>query len=244
MSVSEVINKVSVILPTYNEKGNIVPLVTNIIENLSNKNVEKEIIVVDDNSPDQTGILAKDTFSGDETIKVFIRTNEKGFASAIRYGIEHSTGDILIVMDTDFNHDPKMIPQMIDLLKYYDIIIGSRYVMNGGMEDHFRYLGSYLYNIFLRQVLRTQIQDNTCGFFSIRRNRLFALNFDKIFFGYGDYFFRLLFYAKNHKYGILEIPVYYQLRKSGESKTSLLPVLGEYTVAALKLRYGYFKNRG
>ena len=61
---------------------------------------------------------------------------DKGLAKSIRDGLERARGRTLVVMDTDFNHDPAMIPQMVDLLRYYDLVIGSRFVMRGGMEDH------------------------------------------------------------------------------------------------------------
>ncbi len=229
--------KVSVILPTYNEKGNIIELVDEIMVLLSAMNVEKEIIVVDDNSPDNTGKLVQDSFFEDESVKVFIRIEERGLATAIRYGIEKSSGDIIVVMDTDFNHEPKMLPQMVKFLEYYDIIVGSRFTMGGGMYNSFRYILSYFFNFFVRIALGTRLQDNLSGFFSIRREVLFALEFDKIFWGYGDYFFRLLFYAEKLGANILDIPVVYQERKTGESKTQLLPLIIQYTTALIKLRF-------
>lgn len=228
--------KVSVILPTYDEQRNVIELIDIVMTELSPLNVEREIIVVDDNSPDNTGKVVRNRFSDDESVKVFIRTKEKGLATAIRYGIEKSTGDIIVVMDSDFNHDPKLLPQMVDFLDYYDIIVGSRFTLGGGMENTFRYRGSFVYNIFIRIILRTSIQDNLSGFFSIRKKKLFSLNFDKIFFGYGDYFFRLLFYAQRRKLKILEVPVFYQLRKYGKSKTNLISILVRYSVALLKFR--------
>ena len=233
----EASKKVSVILPTYNEKGNIIELVMKIKEQLDLINVEKEIIVVDDNSPDQTGKIVLDAFTDDRSVKVLIREKERGLATAIRHGIEKSTGDFIVVMDTDFNHDPEMIPQMVEFLKYYDVIGGSRFTLGGGMKPVYRYLGSFFFNMFIRIILHTQIQDNLSGFFSAKRDKLFSLQFDKIFFGYGDYFFRLFFYAEKENLKILETPVFYQSRKSGESKTNLLPVLFRYTKALLKFRF-------
>ena len=229
--------KVSVILPTYDEKGNIIELVDEIMKQLSTMGIEKEIIVVDDNSPDNTGKFVRDSFSKDERVKVFIRTEERGLATAIRYGIEKSSGDIVVIMDTDFNHDPKMLPQMVKFLEYYDLIIGSRFTRGGGMYDNFRYILSYVFNFFIRIVFGTRLQDNLSGFFSIQREVLFALEFDKIFWGYGDYFFRLLFYAERSGADILDIPVVYQERKSGKSKTQILPIMVRYTAALIKLRF-------
>ena len=226
---------VSVIVPTYNEKGNIIELIDTIMEQLLPMKIGTEIIVVDDNSPDNTGKLAHDHFAESKEVKVFIRTEERGLATAIRYGIEKSSGDIIVVMDTDFNHDPKVLPQMIKFLEYYDITIGSRFTSGGGMYNNFRYLCSYAYNLLIRIILKTRLQDNLSGFFSIRREVLFALDFEKIFWGYGDYFFRLLFYSQKQGTAILDIPVVYLRRASGRSKTHLLSVLVRYTNALIKL---------
>lgn len=228
--------KVSIILPTYNEKNNILNLIESIFSNLAQINVEKEIIIVDDNSPDQTGKTVQKNYQDNKNVMLLIRLNERGLASAIRFGIEKSSGDVIIVMDTDFNHNPAMIPQMIDFLKYYDCIIGSRFSRDGGMKDLSRYLGSYIFNLFVRIVLRTQIQDNTSGFFSIRREKLYEVNFDNIFYGYGDYYFRFLFFARKQRLTLLEVPVFYELRKFGESKSNLFKLLFKYSYEILKLK--------
>ena len=145
-------------------------------------------------------------------------------------------------MDTDFNHDPKMIPQMVKFLEYYDMVIGSRFVMRGGMQDVRRYLLSFMFNFWLRLWLRTQVQDNLCGFFSMRREKLLALDLDGIFYGYGDYFMRLVLMAWRHDYALLEVPVFYQLRQHGVSKTGFVGVFRDYTVAALRLRWQLWRG--
>ena len=89
-------------------------------------------------------------------------------------------------MDTDFNHDPAMIPQMVKFLEYYDMVIGSRFVKGGGMEDRQRYYNSLLYNLFVRLVLRMQVQDNLSGFFAVRRQRLETFDARHIYRGYGE----------------------------------------------------------
>jgi len=231
--------KISVILPTYNERGNIVPLIEELKVNLALlPEFDYELVVVDDDSPDGTGELVREKYGHDPRVKLFIRKGERGLATAIKHGILHSDGDIIVVMDTDFNHDPKMLPQMVKFLEYYDIIIGSRFTMGGGMEDKWRYRASFLYNLFLRGLLRTQIQDNLSGFFSIRREKLLQMDLDGIFRGYGEYFMRLLFLAWRKGYKMLEVPVFYQLRRHGKSKSRFLSMLRDYTITAFKLRLG------
>lgn len=233
--------KVSVVLPTFDERENIVPLIEELQQQISSW-AEPELIVVDDNSPDGTANVVQEKFAEDSRVRIFVRTRERGLATAIKFGLVQATGDVIVVMDTDFNHDPRMIPQMVKFLEYYDMIIGSRFVMRGGMEDTRRYLLSFVFNFGLRLVLRTQIQDNLCGFFSIRRDKLLSLDLDKILRGYGEYFIRLVLVAWRNDFKLLEVPVFYQLRKHGSSKTGFLRVLRDYTIAAIRLRVQIWNN--
>jgi dolichol-phosphate mannosyltransferase len=211
-----------------------------------------EVLVVDDNSPDGTAGLVRERFRLTQSaedqwegpvgvsgrVRVVVRSVDKGLAKSIWHGLEVARGKTLVVMDTDFNHDPAMIPQMVDLLRYYDLVIGSRFVMRGGMEDSVRYSLSFAYNIFIRALFHTQIQDNLSGFFAVRQEQLFQLApiFDKIFYGYGDYFIRLLLVAWRRDWKILEVPVFYILRRHGASKTGFWRIFRDYTFAVLRLR--------
>lgn len=228
--------KVSIILPTYNEVGNIVDLVNKIITNVPS-NWEYEIIVVDDNSPDETFLKVKIAFKENLSVIPMLRTVDKGLAKSIRAGIERASGDQVIIMDTDFTHNPAEISKMLHVGEVYDIVSGSRFCPGGNMQDTKHYLASLIYNWFMRLILKTQVQDNLGGFFTINREKLFKLPFDKIFFGYGDYFFRILFYA--HKLGltIVEIPAIYQIRKEGTSKSNFFKMVFSYTKAVLHLRF-------
>ena len=243
---------ISVVLPTYNERDNIVDLIEAIDQYLTPRQWRYEVLVMDDNSPDGTAAVVRQRFGladapaatasalseGRGDVRLIVRTTDKGLAKAIRHGLEAARGQTLVVMDTDFNHDPAMIPQMVDMLQYYDLVIGSRFVMRGGMEDGLRYLLSFLYNIFIRVLFLTQIQDNLSGFFAVRRDRLFQLDrvFDRIFYGYGDYFIRLLVVAWRSNWRILEVPVFYILRRHGDSKTGFWRIFRDYTMAVLRLR--------
>ena len=107
--------EVTIILPTYNEKDNILLLINAIKKIL--KKIEKEIIVIDDNSPDKTGYLCKKNFIKDKFIKVLINKKKIGFSESIYKGILNSSKDNIIVMDSDFTHDPILIPKMLKLIK-------------------------------------------------------------------------------------------------------------------------------
>ncbi len=230
----------SIILPTYNEKNNINILIKNILEIL--KNLEnKEVIVVDDNSPDGTYLFCKKEFEKNNQIKLIFRQNNRGLANSIGEGIKASKGKNIIIMDTDLSHDPKLIPQMINLNKDYDIVSCSRYCEGGSMGNKLHYYCSFSYNLLLKFILKTQIKDNTGGYFCIKKNTLDLLPFEKIFYGYGEYFFRLLFFAKKKKKSIIEIPTIYNLRTYGKSKSNFFLLLFKYFFSAIKLQFTSYK---
>jgi len=223
--------RVSVVLPTYNESGNIARLIDAVREAVEWMS-DLEIIVVDDDSPDGTAELAAKAAAN---VRVIVRKGARGLATAVRRGIEESAGDVVVVMDTDFNHQPEMIPQMVDFLRYYDLVTGSRFTVGGGMEERGRYRLSFIFNFFCRLALGTGLQDHLSGFFAVRRETLLQLDLDDIFDGYGDYFIRLLVEALARGSTVLEVPVYYPARVHGESKTKFLRTLVQYTRAVVRL---------
>jgi dolichol-phosphate mannosyltransferase len=227
--------KASVILPTYNEAGNIVGLVEEILANFP-PDVEPEILIVDDDSPDKTCEVAKNAFAANPNVRVLLRTQDRGFAKSIRAGIERATGELVIVMDTDFTHDPVEIPRMLHIARIYDIVSGSRFCAGGNMQDRKHYLASLAYNWLLRALLHTQLQDNLGGYFVMKRDKILSLPLDRIFYGYGEYFFRLLYFAQRFGLKVIEIPAIYRVRTYGSSKSNFLRMLFSYSRAAILLR--------
>lgn len=235
--------KTSVILPTYNERENIIELIDALHQVLELEGFSYELIVVDDNSPDGTAEAVRQKFGPDERVVLYVRTAEKGLATAIRHGIERARGDIVVCMDTDFNHDPKMIPQMVNFLTYYDLVIGSRFVMRGGMEDRFRYYASLIYNLGIRLMFRTPVHENLSGFFAMDRAKLLSMDLDEIFYGFGDYFIRLIMVAWQWGYDMLEVPVFYRLRFHGHSKNQFISTFIKYTQSLISLRIKLWLGR-
>ena len=226
--------KLSVILPTYNEVGNIINLINLIIKNVPPQ-WDYEIIVVDDNSPDGTYQAVRDSFTGNDAIIPLLRTTDRGFAKSIRAGVEKACGDQILVMDTDLTHDPIEIPKMLHVAQVYDLVSGSRFCQGGNMESTSHYLASLVYNWLLRIILRTQIQDNLGGYFTISLQNLRRLPYDKIFYGYGEYFFRLLHYAQKTGLSLVEVPAYYRFRQKGKSKSKFFKMLFSYLAGAVAL---------
>lgn len=222
---------ISVILPCFNERGNIIPLVNALQKSLNN--YKYEIIIVDDNSSDGTFDLV--VSANLNHVKIFLRDAEPSLAASIRFGIEMSSGEYIVIMDSDFNHRPQDVPILVENLKFYDCVIASRFVYGGSMPTYYRRIGSWMFNIMLRIITKSQITDALFGFISIRRAALDGLKFDEIFYGYGDYCIRLLSQLQRKNKNILQIPGVLGERLSGQGNSRLLKTLIQYLFSAIKL---------
>src|SRR5690349_9930784 len=178
--------RISIVLATYNERENIGDTIRGIVQSLP----DSEVIVVDDDSPDGTSRVAADV--ADPRVKVICRVGTRGLASAFNRGIIESRGEIVGWMDADMSMPPRLLPEMIDKLKEYDIVIGSRYVP-GAKDDRaaLRVSASWLINRLAGLVLGRDIKDYDSGFVVLRRSV-----FDKVSIiptGYGAYFMEFLY---------------------------------------------------
>ena len=151
--------KVSVILPTYNEAGNIVSLIEAVRSRIPPP-WEHEFIVVDDNSPDGTLQTVKAGYGNDPRVKTILRTSDRGLAKSLHAGIDQATGDHILMMDTDFTHPPEDVPLLLHVAEKVDLVSGSRFCAGGGMPSKSRYLASFLFNVGVRLVLGSQVQDH------------------------------------------------------------------------------------
>lgn len=229
-------SRISVIVPTFNEKENILLLIDEIHSELSG--FTHEILVVDDNSPDGTYQLV--CAQKYDFVKPILRTQNRGLAASIRCGLEQATGDIFVVMDSDFNHQPKYIPQMLKNLEFYDAVIGSRFLYGGAMDSRARHILSWVFNIFIRFISTKHITDSLYGFYAIHRSVMSKVNYDKIFWGYGDYCIRLMYYLQELDSTILQIPVVNRRRSRGQANTRFLKTFFQYTAETFKL---FFRER-
>ncbi|HCS79096.1 TPA: hypothetical protein DIV55_05150 [Patescibacteria group bacterium] len=227
----------TVILPTYNERGNINKLIQKILDLRTNYAIPTQVVVVDDNSLDGTAATIRRRYSNNRKLELIVRLYEKGLATAILTGIKAATTNYIAVMDTDFNHDPEVLTKMWKYRNTHQLVIGSRYVSAGGMQNRFRYWLSFLFNLFLRGILQHGVHDNLSGFFLMKTRNLKQLGTNKIFYGFGDYFIRLIYRAKRKKYSVIEIPVFYKNRTYGISKSRFLVMLYTYTLSALRERF-------
>jgi dolichol-phosphate mannosyltransferase len=227
----------SVVLPTYNERDGIAELVGEILAAGRSAALDLEILVVDDDSPDGTADHLHNVFAAEPAVRVLVRRGERGLASAILRGIREARGETIVVMDSDGNHDPAQLPLMIRCAPDFDVVVGSRYVLGGGMlTSRFRYWASYAFNILIRVVLGLNIHDNLSGYLVFRRGALDRLDAGAVFHGYGDYAIRFLYHTVRQGGRVLEIPTVYGFRKGGESKTRFLAYFWTYLASVFRLR--------
>jgi dolichol-phosphate mannosyltransferase len=208
--------KFSIVVPTYNEAGGIERLIITLDEVFRSFDLDGEVIVVDDNSPDGTGAIV-DQLSETFPVRCLHRPRKMGLSSGVIDGwrFARSDSEVLGVMDGDFSHDANIIPQMLAALASdkCDLAIGSRYVRGGGINNWpWRRKITSLVAIALAKPL-TPIRDITSGFFFVRRQALDGVMLDPIGFKIG-----LEVFAKAHFRQALEIPYVFIDRISGTSK--------------------------
>jgi len=214
-------NKVSVILPTYNEKDNVLPLILGIQNQLNNQ--EYEVIVVDDDSPDGTWRIVQELEEKDNRIHILRRCGRSGLVSAISEGIDLSTGDVVVWMDADLSMPPEKIRDLLDEIDDYDISVGSRYTPGGGtviieksQDSLLPAILSFIMNFAIQKMLDPSFKDYTSGFVAVRRRVLEDIELRG---DYGEYFVDFIYRAIKKRYKIKEVPYICGARKHGVSKT-------------------------
>lgn len=217
---------VSIVLATYNERENILDTIRAIFEHVQQPT---EVIVVDDDSPDETWRLVSEL--NDPRVKLIRRVSTRGLASAFNRGIIESRGQVVGWMDADMCMPPAMLPGMIDMLKNYDLVIGSRYV-EGAQDDRarLRVLSSRLINRLANIVLGYGIKDYDSGFVVLRRSV-----FDKVSIiptGYGAYFMEFLYTCRKKGLTVREMPYVFRDRTKGISKSA--PSLSRFFVTGMQ----------
>jgi dolichol-phosphate mannosyltransferase len=210
-----------VVLPTYNERENLVPIVKAIQEQLP----QASIWIVDDNSPDGTGQLADDLASQDDRIEVFHRPAKLGlgtaYVEAFRHALERDF-DAVIEMDADFSHDPRYLPALLAGLQEADFVLGSRYVEGGGTQNwsRARQAISRGGNIVAQLGLGVKTRDATGGYRAFRRSTLQQLHLEDLRLrGYG-FQIEVVYQIEHRGLHIKEIPIVFVERVAGQSKMS------------------------
>ncbi len=236
----------SVIIPTYNESQNISGMLDSVSRSLP-IGLKAEIIVVDDSSPDGTGDIAseyaKSVRSSMMYVSVIRRPSKMGLSSAILEGVRAASGEMVLVMDSDFSHPPQTVPRMIKELQNAkcDIVIASRYVSGGSISGWTikRKLMSKGATKIAQYGLGVEVKDPMSGFFAFKRHIINDVNFDAI-----GYKMLLEILVKTKGVRVKEIPYTFTNRRAGSSKVDS-SVVYDYLRAVCKLyRFGASSTAG
>jgi dolichol-phosphate mannosyltransferase len=214
-------SKAMVVIPTYNEKDNIAQLVHTILK------IDPGffVTIVDDNSPDGTGRIADELASQYASVHVIHRGGKQGLGTAYVAGFKYAlaTGaDYIFEMDADFSHDPFRLPDFLQHIQAYDLVMGSRY-LNGVRVEGWRFrrlLLSKFANIYASYIMVLPIWDYTGGFRCYRREVLESIDLDRIHSDGYAFQIEMLYYTYKNGFCIKEIPFLFRERERGDSKIS------------------------
>lgn len=216
-------SKTVILLPTYNEREN----VRMIIPEIFVAHPDVHILVIDDNSPDGTGVEVQTMMKEYLNLQLLARQGKQGLGVAYLHGIAETLKDAevdrIVMMDADGSHAVEYIAPMLEASREYDLVIGSRYTKGGGIEnwEPWRYLLSRYGNFYARTLTGLPARDLTAGFLCFQRALLDRMNLEQI--GASGYAFLmdLKFHAIHDcKARVKEVPIIFKSRREGESKIS------------------------
>jgi dolichol-phosphate mannosyltransferase len=216
--------KTIVVLPTYNEAYNLIAMA----EALWALPVPVELLVVDDNSPDGTGQIADElAHERPDQLHVIHRPDKLGLGTAYVEGFRwalQAGADVVIQMDVDFSHSPGYLPAFIEKLREYDVVVGSRYVPQGKLDERWeqgRVLLSAWANLYARTILGIHVKDATAGFKAWRRETLLGIGLDRITSNGYIFQVEMAYVTERLGYRVLELPIYFEDRRIGHSKMTI-----------------------
>jgi dolichol-phosphate mannosyltransferase len=218
--------RIWLVIPTYNEAENVGPIVRAVADAMTEiAPGEFRILVVDDDSPDGTGGLADELAQELDAVEVMHRQHKDGLGRAYIAGFEHalaSGAELVIEMDADFSHDPKYLAELISCAENADLVLGSRYVPGGAVQNWgiLRRFISRGGNLYARAVLGVGVRDLTGGYKCIRRAVLETVDFSSLRAdGYG-FQIEVTYRAIRAGFRVQEVPILFVDRRAGASKMS------------------------
>lgn len=232
------------ILPTYDEAENIEAMVEAALAQLASTGLPHTILVVDDGSPDGTGVIAERLSSQLAAVEVLHRTRKEGLGRAYLAGFERALAggaDLLMEMDADFSHDPADLPRMIAAAQTSDLVLGSRYVAGGGVTNWgvVRRALSWGGSTYARILLGVPVRDLTGGFKCFHRRVLETIGLAGVHAdGYG-FQIELTYRTIKAGFSVTEVPIHFRERRIGQSKmTARIALEAVWKVPALRFRGG------
>ena len=231
---------ITVVTPTYNEAENLPKLVSALFA----LPLKLRVLVVDDNSPDGTGMIADGLAAQDKRLQVLHRPGKLGLRSAylnaFQYIMQGDT-DVIVQMDADFSHDPAVLFTMAELIASCDVVIGSRYVEGGSVDQHWplwrKQLSSFG-NFYARSILGFPLRDVTTGYRMWRREVLQSMPLERIRSNGYVFLVEMAYMAYCLEYRISETPIYFADRRWGKSKMSF-KIQAEAASRIWQVRWNY-----
>ncbi len=219
----------SLIIPTFNEKENIKPLLDKVTNSL--ENIDYEIIIVDDDSPDGTGVEVMNYSTINKRVRLIVRKKNKGLSSAVIKGFERAKGELLGVMDADLSHDPSILPSMIKELENNDLVVGTRSKVVGWPLK--RKIISSGASTLAKLFLGVKLTDPMSGYFALRKNVFERVKDDLNPVGY-KILLEIYYHAKPLR--VAEAPFVFNDRVNGESKLTS-GVMKDYLKQLMSLKF-------
>ncbi|OGN98330.1 MAG: hypothetical protein A2Z71_02400 [Chloroflexi bacterium RBG_13_50_21] len=239
--------KTIIIIPTYNEAENL----GKITSTLFDLNLEGlEILIVDDASPDGTGMLADElVLQYPQRFHVMHRAGKLGLGTAYIQGFKWAIdqgAQYIIHMDADFSHSPSYIPQMLALIPDYEVVVGSRYTKGGRLDERWawyrRLLSWWANSVWVRFILGTKTKDATAGFKCWQAKALENIGLEGIHSTGYIFTVEMCYLAEKLGYRIKEIPIYFEERTVGDSKMdSGIKIEAALRVFEIRMRYRHLK---
>ena len=210
---------------TYNEKDNIKVL----IEKISKYSLNSDILIIDDNSPDGTNNILRELKRNNSNLEFLIRESKLGLDTAHKYAYDYAIKngyEKLITMDADLSHDPKEIPEFINLLDKHEFVIGSRYSKGGKCEMPLLRLSlSIIGNKIIKFILKINCSEFTTSYRGFNLLKLNNFHLNKIKSKGYSFFMEAIFRIDQSGYKIFEIPIYFRNRTQGKSKIPKIEIL-------------------
>jgi dolichol-phosphate mannosyltransferase len=229
--------RILVIVPTYNEVGNITKIIPQILE----KDPDIDVLVVDDSSPDGTSQKVLSMGEAEPRIRLITRPAKMGLGTAYVEGFRYALGraySLIFEMDADFSHDPKEIPKFLESAKTHDLVLGSRYIKGVNVVNWplSRLLLSWFANLYTRLITGLPVRDATGGYKCFHRRVLEAIELDRVRSDGYAFQIEMTFKASKKGFRVEEIPIVFVDRSVGASKMSS-SIVREAALMVWKLRF-------
>lgn len=240
------LKNVVVMIPTYNERENIKPLISEILK--LNGDYNFTVLVADDNSPDGTGKIVLELSRSNPHVKALIRKKRRGRGAGGIDGFKAAlklNPDYIIEMDGDFSHRPQDIPKLLSEIKNADVVIGSRYVPGGKDSDRsiLRRMVTFMVRFYIRKHFHLPVKDVSSGFRCFRKEVLEKIDLDDLISIGPSIVLEILYKAYLMEFNIKEVPIEFADRAQGKTKLTFTILLETFVMSLIiKQRMSKFHN--